>query len=129
MKLSELEPHFIRYKTWIDTWTRVRPDGTTHEFTGPREGSEYVDTLAEADGIMFLCPVCFKTNNGSIGTHSVICWFEDKVADDVEPKPGRWYPTGTGIDDLSFIPHNHSNSVLLLGGCGAHFFITLGEIK
>lgn len=111
MRLSELEPQFLKLG---------KEDG--------HQVHSYVDTLAEADGILFLCPLCFKQNNGPIGTHSVICWFEDKVPDDVCPKPGRWFPTGTGIEDLSFVPKKKSNSVLLLGGCNAHFFVTNGEI-
>jgi hypothetical protein len=111
MRLSELEPQFLKFG--IEDGHRVH---------------HYVDTLAEADGIMFLCPACFKSNSGPIGTHSVICWFEDKVPDDAAPKPGRWFPTGNNIEDLSFVPHKHSNSVLLLSGCRAHFFVTKGEI-
>lgn len=57
----------------------------------------------------------------------MVCWFEGKVPDDAEPKPGRWNPTGTGYGDLSFVPGKKSNSVLLLGGCAWHGFITNGE--
>ena len=80
----------------------------------------------EADGIMFLCPKCFKDNNGPVGTHSVICWFVGRVPDDVDPKPGRWNPSGTSIDDFSLVgPGAHS--ILMLGGCGWHGFVTNGD--
>src|SRR5271165_3088764 len=32
------------------------------------------DEIAKADGVEFLCPVCWIINNGSVGTHAVICW-------------------------------------------------------
>jgi hypothetical protein len=85
-------------------------------------------TLAEAQGVLFLCPVCFAKNKGSVGTHSVICWFNDRgVLPDVTPGPGRWNPTGTCLDDLSFGPPG-AFSVWLNGeGCGWHGFVKNGE--
>ena len=85
-----------------------------------------VDTLAEADGICFLCPKCFTENGGNVGTHAIICWFVGKVPDDADPKPGRWVPQGTGLDDLTFVGPNAA-SVLLLGGCAWHGFIRNGS--
>lgn len=87
-----------------------------------------VDELEHAHGIRFLCPKCFAINSGPVGTHGVICWFEGKVPDEMDPKPGRWTPAGTGIDDLSFVPTaTKSNSVLLLSGCGWHGFVKDGH--
>lgn len=142
MKLADLEPQFIRHEVKRELVSKVKPeiwavrkDGPFseedfHEVETDVEHSVYVDTLAEADGILFLCPKCFR-DKGRAGTHSVICWFEDKVADNVDPKPGRWFPQGTGYTDLSFVPHKKSNSVLLQGeeGCKAHFLLTNGEIQ
>jgi hypothetical protein len=79
-----------------------------------------------AQGVLFLCPLCFKINNGPIGTHSVICWFKGRVSDDLEPGPGRWNPQGTTIDDLTFVPPG-AVSVQLLGGCNWHGFIVNGD--
>jgi len=107
MKLTDLEAEFLKYVT--------------------EDSFHHVDTLAEADGLLFLCPKCFQQNSGPVGTHSVICWFEGHVPDDAEPKPGRWNPTGSGIGDLSFVPGRKSHSVLLLGGCGWHGFVTNGD--
>src|SRR3990167_3323009 len=73
-----------------------------------------VPTLAEADGLMFLCPKCFAANNGRVGTHMVLCWFVGKVPDDLIPKPGRWTPQGTGLDDLSFVPGSGRSASVLL---------------
>lgn len=119
--LVELEPVFICRKVeqvpcdqWIDG--RMYPSGEA-------VSHEPITELERADGIMFRCPKC-RDGNG----HSVICWFEGKVADDVQPGPGRWNPKGTGFADLSFVPGAKSCSIQLLGGCNAHFFITNGRV-
>ena len=91
-----------------------------------------VDSIAEADGIIFLCPKCFAHNGGSVGTHSVICW-NPSVPQTTSPKPGRWNLVGTGYHDLSLVVG--SSSVLLNGRCwegaggeGWHGFVTNGEV-
>lgn len=140
MRLRQLDGQFLRREVRIETWKRIKSDvfsvkplgpytdDEVEEVTGPREVFAYVDTLAEADGISFLCPLCFTNNGGSVGTHSVICWFEDKVPDETFPKPGRWNPVGTSLDDLSFVPGKKSHSVLLMGdGCNWHGFVTNGD--
>jgi hypothetical protein len=112
VKLVDLEALFLRRE--------VREDGVFHHA---------VQSLAEADGVRFLCPLCFKVNGGRVGTHSVICWFEDRVPDDAQPGPGRWKPQGIGLEDLTFVVGKRSNSVLLIGGCAWHGFITNGEAR
>lgn len=88
-----------------------------------------VELLHEAQGVEFLCPKCFAANNGPIGTHAVICWFQGRgVPDDWNPKPGRWNPTGTGLDDLTFVPPG-AISVLLTSGCGWHGFVKNGKAE
>ena len=110
-KLQDIEGQFL---------TRVVEDGHVyHHYEGV--------TLLDAHGISFLCPKCFAENNGPVGTHTVICWFEGKVPDDAEPGPGRWNPVGTGMDDLTFVPGRKSHSVLLIGGCTWHGFVTNGS--
>lgn len=109
MKLTDLEPHFLT----IESEKRDR----------------YTDELSEADGIIFLCPICFITNNGSVGTHSIICWFNGRnIPVEKVPGPGRWNPSGTGYTDLTFVPPG-ATSILCKGGCNAHFFIENGEIR
>jgi hypothetical protein len=57
MRLTDLNPRFLR--------------------RAPKDGIEYwpeVPTIAEADGIVFLCAKCFAANGGPVGTHSIICW-------------------------------------------------------
>jgi hypothetical protein len=88
----------------------------------------YVNTLAEAHGIFFLCPLCFEKNGDPVGTHGVICWFCG-VADTISPKPGRWQPSGTGIDDLTLngCPGKTRSVQLLGGGCQWHGYVTDGD--
>jgi len=109
--LRQLEAHFVKYfhEGIVEYWQRV-------------------DTLAEADGLWFLCPKCFA-NVGHTGCHGVLCWFEYKVPDDVKPGPGRWNPQGTSLDDLSFVPGKKSHSVQLNGGCNWHGFVTNGQAE
>lgn len=111
--LRELQPQFVR-------------------LTEPAGHHLYVDSLAEAQGVLFLCPLCFQENGGEVGTHSVLCWSASRgVPDDVNPKPGRWKLDGTGYDDLTLNadpPKSNSRSVLLLGGCAWHGFVTNGVV-
>lgn len=114
MRFLDLEPKFLRIvdpKTW--SW-----EGTS--------GSDV--PIAEAQGVMFLCPKCFEGNaHSSVGVHSVVCWFLGRgVSDAEEPGPGRWEPIGTGLADLTL--HAGSSSVLLRGECDAHFFVRDGEV-
>ena len=75
---------------------------------------------------MFLCPRCFQTNQGPVGTHRVICW-RPHVPQSFFPVPGRWEMEGSGLSDLTLVAG--SSSVLLRGGCDAHFFVRGGEIQ
>lgn len=101
MRLKELQPQFIK----------IISTSTTRD----------VDDIIGADGIEFLCPKCINDSG-----HSILCW-QPHVDPNLDPKPGRWNLVGTGCDDLSLV--NGSSSVLLNGGCNAHFFIKNGEIK
>jgi hypothetical protein len=112
MKLTDLQPRFLT----IESRARYKMG----------------DSLAEAHGIDFLCPKCFQANGGSVGTHHVICWFRDRgVPDDLDPKPGRWTPQGTGYEDLTFVPGDPpmAVSVLITSGCNWHGFVQNGEVS
>ena len=122
MRLTDLDP--------VALARRIKPCGpgpdcsvisphTEHEVHEPC-------ALADCDGIMFLCPKCFAENGGPRGTHVVICW-RPRVPPDVDPKPGRWEIVGSSFDDLSLVAG--SSSVLLRGGCNAHFFIEKGAVR
>lgn len=107
MKLTELEPKFLK---WEDDRHFLM-----------------TDEIAGADGLEFLCPVCFKANNGPVGTHAIICW-TPKVPQSTSPTPGRWNIQGSGYHDLSLVAG--SSSVLLNGApCKAHFFVRSGQIE
>jgi hypothetical protein len=106
MRLTELEPEFLKI-----------------------DGNSYrpVQTPQEADGIDFLCPVCFAANKGNVGTHHIICW-KPQVPQTVSPVPGRWNILGSGFADLTL--QAGSSSVLLrTAPCRAHFFIEKGQIR
>lgn len=107
LHLSELDPSFVRY---------LEEDGHIYYKHEPK--------LEDAQGVEFLCPKCFITNNGPIGTHSVICWFRDRgVPDGAEPGPGRWHvESGTGWHDLTLAP-----SIQLHGGCAWHGWVKNGH--
>ena len=107
MRLTELEPEFLKLSD---------PEGKSYRTDA---------TFQDCDGLFFLCPVCFKNNNGPVGTHGVICW-KPHIPQTVAPTPGRWSQNGSGFHDLSLVAG--SSSVLLQGGCNAHFWITNGEI-
>lgn len=102
MKLTDLEPEFTK---WISD-TR----------------SQRVDSLAEADGLWFLCPKCVH-ERGDTRVHMVLCW-QPYVPQTTSPKPGRWTMTGTGFEDLTLSPSVHLSGE----GCGWHGFVRNGEV-
>lgn len=111
MKLIELEPRLVRYLS----------DGRILT----------VPTLAECQGVLFLCPKCFVENKGPVGTHRVLCWSATRgVPANVPPLPGRWTISGTNLKDVTLSGENgKSSSVLLTSGCRWHGFITNGEVR
>jgi hypothetical protein len=138
--LRDLNACFIRREVRVEPYRRVRAEvyaarplgpfeeGDIEEVVGDVVYLQTVDSLTEADGLFYLCPKCFAANGGPIGTHSVLNWFVGHVADDVDPKPGRWVPSGSGIDIITFIGPAAA-SVLLTSGCKAHYFVRNGAIE
>lgn len=114
MRLTELEPALVRREV--------------------RDGQVYhvpVASVADAQGVQFLCPACFVANGCAVGTHMVLCWSRSRgIPDDAQPGPGRWRVDGTSLADLTLNadPPQEQRSVLLQGGCGAHFHVTDGEV-
>ncbi len=92
----------------------------------PNGGIGREDDLAGADGLMFLCPKCYATNGGPVGTHSVLCWFAGRVSSDTKPGPGRWVISGNDLSDLSLTP---SVDLSISGCCNWHGFVTNGSAK
>lgn len=106
MRLTDLEPRFLKRSG--ETWHNV-------------------EALADADGIIFLCPACFEKNKGPVGTHSVLCW-RPCVPAGITPGPGRWEFQGSGYADLTLVAGSSSVS-LETAPCRAHFLVTNGEIR
>jgi len=84
------------------------------------------DEIEDAQGVMFLCPKCYRAKGGPVGTHSVLCWFRNRDVPDAElPGPARWTVSGTGLADLTLAPSVH----LLPPSCGWHGWIQDGEVR
>ena len=126
MKLSELEPQLFRIERRVEPYRIQNNEGVVEDAVGPRLYLVNVDTIAEADGIMFLCPLCFKNNNGNVGTHSCQCIRPSIPQSPDLTGPGRWELVGTGYHDLSLV--SNPTSVQLLSGCKAHFTVSNGEV-
>lgn len=136
MRLLDLHPQFIRYESRIDTWRCAEGDLATWRErgcptiskTGPREYRPYVDSLAEAQGILFCCPKCFAETGSNVGVHLCEVTFESRGVPaemgthNKDGKSVRWNVSGDGFHNLTTTP-----SILLEGGCGWHGFITNGE--
>ena len=117
VKLRELEAFFSRYRE-----EQVPPDvfvdGVKHT-SGIRRLFLPVATLAEADGIWFLCPKCVAGDG-----HMVRVGFAGKAVPGTyghskDGQPVLWnIAGGSGLDDLSLTP-----SIQLEGGCNWHGFV------
>jgi hypothetical protein len=84
-----------------------------------------VASLADAQGIIFLCPACFTKNGGAKRTHGCSVTFAGRGALDHQGshndqgQPVRWnIAGGTGLHDLQLSP-----SIQLIGGCAWHGFV------
>ncbi len=99
MKLTDLDAEFVK----------LTPTGHTR-----------VNTLSEAQGICFMCPLCQG--------HYILAWFKDKgIPDSMTPGPGRWTPSGTGISDLTLTPSIDLSKGT--GDCMWHGHVTRGEAR
>ena len=80
MKLIDLEPVLSRCEERVEPRQMVVGDHETwrdrgcptQEVIGPVTYHVKVESLADAQQVMFLCPACYVKNGGEIGTHSVI---------------------------------------------------------
>ena len=78
-------------------------------------------TLAECDGIKFVCPKCADKDG-----HQIILWKPHVPITAKWEGPGRWEMVGSGVDDITLVAG--TSSVQLLTGCQAHFFINGGVV-
>lgn len=105
---------------------RKLPDGSIQWGGFPIDVFYKVRTLAEADGISFLCPKSFAKNSGPKGTHRVQIFFEGRNAPDHIGRDSgghrvRWsIAGGTGLDDLQLSP---SIQEIDDGLCSWHGFV------
>lgn len=125
--LRELEAHFIRHEVQPapPSHGKPLPNGTIRWGGFDTDVMVTVATLAEAQGLWYLCPLCFTKNGGPKGTHFVTTWFAgrgapDRLGKNKAGKTVRWTlgAKSTGLDDLALTP-----SILLQGGCNWHGFI------
>jgi hypothetical protein len=83
-----------------------------------------------AQGVMFLCPKCYRENRGPQGTHQVLCWSDSAGAPKDALPSGRWALRGSGVEDLTLAAEpGRTSSVLIVGGCAAHFHVAGGSVK
>ena len=136
MKLTELKPQFLRHEVRIEPGRRVKAgadplnytEDDIEEYQGPHDWFIPVETLADAHGMHFLCPLCFAKNGGSRGTHMVSVGFAGRAHEapfchDGQGKLVFWNVSGAGFADLTLTP-----SIQCLGGCNWHGFVTNGEV-
>lgn len=62
-----------------------------------------VERVDQADGVIFLCPGCYRQNGGDVGTHSVLIWIVGRVPA-AETPTSRWQASGTSAADLTLSP-------------------------
>jgi hypothetical protein len=127
--LQQLEAEFIKYEKGIadEYHGRPQPDGTMQYGGFEINVLKIVENIAEAQGINFLCPLCFVKNNGSAGTHTVSISFSNRGVTDEQGsrndkgEPSRWdIIAGTGLSDLQLSPSIHLTNPK---GCGWHGFV------
>lgn len=142
MRLVDLAPRFVRYETKQEVREMVPPEYRGMERydrwiaagrpvvkeLGERVYLYEVKTVDEAEGIQFLCPMCFTMNKGAVGTHTIEVTFAgrnvmDHVGSRGEKGPTRWTVSGDSFENLSTTP-----SILLSAFCGWHGYITDGEL-
>ena len=132
MRLTELEPRFIQFAVTIAYACHGRKLDNGEIQWGGFEVDSFIDvpTFAEAHGIIFICPLEFKKNNGVIGSHSVQVFFHGKpvpphIGKNSQGQMVRWTATGTGFEDLTLTPSIFENGN---PPCW-HGFITNGDVS
>jgi Family of unknown function (DUF6527) len=122
MKLRDLDARFVGQ-------LNVQTGGFTEQ-----------DGIEGAQGVLFQCPLCGQNQNavdtsngkGREGAHYVLCWFKNPrnapgVPDSMEPGPGRWIASGSGIDDLTLAPSVNLDVHPTDKGCKWHGWVKSGE--
>lgn len=72
---------------------------------GDAEDYEPAENVTTAQGMVFVCPGCYRKNGGIEGTHSILVWFSFRgVPVAMTPGPGRWRVSGSNLKTLSLQP-------------------------
>ena len=80
-----------------------------------------VQTVAEADRVMFVCPMQGCSHRIAVDFAGRNTPDEACIRND-QGRPVRWNASGSTIEDLTLTP-----SILILSGCKWHGFVTNGE--
>jgi len=104
-------------------------------------GHRETKSFSDAQGVRFLCPLCFVMHGEKPeGVHSILIWF-DGVPGHILPGPGRWKKSGTGISNLTlqrsvnldtrrfYNPNMPPEMVLVGDGCRWHGYIRNGRAE
>jgi hypothetical protein len=132
--LTELKAQFMRVEIRMEPRERVKPEVWAVRKEGPWAESDFetsvrpcqyyipVDTLAEAQGLYFNCPLCHEAGQD----HLVSVGLAGRAPPDTFSKndkgeDSRWsILAGTGFKDLQLSP---SIWLKTIGGCGWHGFV------
>lgn len=117
MRFADLEPRFVRVS---------------------EGGWQHVASVAEAQGVFFVCPTCYVKNGGTVvGTHGLLVWSRSRGTPDHVTPTSRWGLEGADVNDFSIVgevsPANPDGrrSILLPpgeGSCAAHFNVEHGQV-
>lgn len=82
-----------------------------------------VDSVAEAHGLWFDCPMCYDTSG-----HGVLVGFAGRnppkpLSRGSDGQPTKWEVSGSSLDDLVLSP-----SIQLHGGCNWHGFVGMSNV-
>ena len=122
MKLTDLEPQFVRYE-------RRYVDGVWGDYL------PHANSISEAQGVLFLCPSCFVRNGGAVGTHLIEVSFAGPGVQDHQGSrnrkgaPSRWDVTGTAYTvSHSVSPDQSPDCAPAEPACaGWHGYVTNGD--
>jgi hypothetical protein len=130
VRLLALEPSFLRHAIEIADEDRGRPgpDGTTQWGGFPISVFHHVRKRRNADGVTFLCPLCFQRNAGPVGTHGIRVYFRgssvpEGIGTNKDGQTVRWDASNDRLESLTLAP-----SIQLQGGCNWHGHVQNGQI-